>query len=282
MRVLITGACGFTALYLRKLLETNSKLELFLADIKTGDNQNVLECDFTRPDDVESLIGKVIPERIYHLVGSFSNDYHIDYSANVLSSKNIFDSLLKHKISARSFLVGSAAEYGLIEPGENPVSESHELRPVRIYGLTKVFQRYLMDFYHRVHGMDVVMARTFNLFGDSKLISTRLFLGEIGQQIERFKKREISKIMVGNLEARRDYIDVEDAIQMYQKIMEYGKTGEVYNVGRGKCVKMRDLLASLLEKSGLDMSVVQEKTFAVPDNTDISEIYADLNKIRGL
>ena len=282
MRVLITGACGFTARYLRKLLAEDNRSELFLTDIHSDGNQNILECDFTRPGDVESLIGKVFPERIYHLMGSFSNEYHIDYSTNVLSSKNIFDSLLKLKISARSLLIGSAAEYGLIEPGDNPVSESHELRPVRIYGLTKAFQSCLMDYYHRVYGMDIVMARTFNLFGDGSLISTRLFLGEIDQQIERLKKREISAIMVGNLESKRDYIDVEDAVQLYQKIMENGQAGEVYNVGSGQCVEMRDLLARLLNESGLDMSVVQEKKLAVPDKTDVSEIYSDLRKIREL
>jgi GDP-4-dehydro-6-deoxy-D-mannose reductase len=282
MRVLITGACGFTARYLRMLLAADDRIEFFLTDIDSGGNQNILECDLTVPGKVESLIGKVQPQRIYHLAGSFSNDYHIDYSTNVLSSKNIFDSLLKLKISARSLLIGSAAEYGLIESGDSPVSENHELRPVRVYGLTKVFQSCLMDFYHRVYGMDIVMARTFNLFGDGSQISRRLFLGEIGQQIERLKKGEISAIAVGNLESKRDYIDIEDAVQLYQKIMENGKAGEAYNVGSGKCVEMRDLLARLLNESGLDMSVVQEKTLAYPDKTDISEIYADLCKIRGL
>ncbi len=283
MRVLITGACGFTACYLRKLLVKNNRLKLFLTDIHSGGNRNIAECDFTRPDDVESLIGKVLPERIYHLAGSFSNDYNIDYSTNVLTSKNILDSLLKLKISARTLLIGSAAEYGLIAPGDNPVSENHELKPVRIYGLTKVFQSCLMDFYHRVHGMDIVMARTFNLSGDGRLISKRLFLGEISAQIERYKKQEIPAIIVGNLESKRDYLDVEEGVQWYQKIMDNGKTGEIYNVGSGQCIKMKNLLSRLLEEFGLDMSVVQEKPLAAgPDKTDIPEIFADLCKIRRL
>jgi len=87
-----------------------------------------LECDFTQAAEAESLIGKVLPEKIYHLVGSFSNDYAADYPTNVLSSKNIFDGLLKHHAAARILLIGSAAEYGLIGSGDNPVSENHELR----------------------------------------------------------------------------------------------------------------------------------------------------------
>lgn len=281
MKVLITGALGFSAHHLIKFLSLDHECKFYLTDYASGGVKDILNCDLTQKKPVEDLISQVRPERIYHLAGSFTNDYDIDYPANVLSTKNILDALLKFKIASRTLLIGSCAEYGFIKAEDNPVSESQALRPCRVYGLTKVFQTNLMNLYCKVYQMDVVMARTFNLYGDNKRISKLMFIGSICEQIEKVKKGELSKIVVGNLEAKRDYIDVSQAVKQYQKIMELGKKGEVYNVGSGSYIKMRDLLALLLKEAGLDMKAVEERTF-VSDNTDIPEICADLRKIKGL
>lgn len=282
MRVLVTGASGFTAHYLLKLIATESDCELYLTDCVTGGPGNILSCDLTQRGPTEDLIGKVRPERIYHLAGSFTNNYDIDYSVNVLSTKNILDALLKFSISSRVLLIGSSAEYGFINAEDNPVRESHSLQPCRVHGLTKVFQTHLMNFYHKVYQMNLVMARTFNLFGDGKRVSKLMFIGKVYEQMEKIKKGELSKIVVGNLEAKRDYIDVREAVKYYQKIMERGKSGEVYNVGSGGCVKIRDLLVFLLKGAGLDMKVVEEAASFVIDKTDISEICGDIRKVKEL
>jgi GDP-4-dehydro-6-deoxy-D-mannose reductase len=282
MRALITGASGFTAHHLIELIALKPEHELYLSDCVSGGPGNILNCDLTQKGQVEELIGKTRPERIYHLAGSFTNNYDIDYPVNVLSTKNILDALLKFKVPSRVLLIGSSAEYGFIDAQDNPVNEAHPLQPSRIQGLTKVYQTYLMNFYYKVYQMDIVMARTFNLFGDNKRVSKLLFIGRIREQIEKIKKGEISKILTGNLETKRDYIDVREAVKYYQKIMERGTPGEAYNVGSGKCIKMRDILIQLLEEEGLDMKVVEERASAVPDKTDIPEIRADLRKIKGL
>lgn len=282
MRVLITGALGFSAHYLIKLISTEPECKLYLTDCALGDFENILNCDLTQRGSVEELICKIRPERIYHLAGSYTNNYDLDYSVNVLGTKNILDALLKFSVPSRVLLIGSSAEYGFIDDGDNPVNESHPLRPRRIHGLCKVYQTYLMNFYCKVYQMNLVMARTFNLFGDNKRISRLLFIGRVREQIEKIKKGEISKISVGNLETKRDYIDVREAVKYYQKIMERGQSGEVYNVGSGKCVKMRDLLILVLKEAGLDVEVVEEKPPTVPDKTDIPEMCADLRKIQGL
>ena len=100
-----------------------------------------------------------------HLAGSFTNDYELDYAANVLSTKNILDALLSSECKARILLIGSAAEYGAIDEEENPIAETHPLKPISIYGLTKVLQTQLMDYYYRMHQINIVMARTFNILG---------------------------------------------------------------------------------------------------------------------
>ncbi|MDD5465395.1 MAG: GDP-mannose 4,6-dehydratase [Candidatus Omnitrophica bacterium] len=282
MKILVTGALGFTGRHLIEFLSKQCGPELYLTDFISDNAKNVLNCDLTRRESVQALIDKIRPDRIYHLAGSFTNNYDIDYSVNVLSTKNILDSLLGSAISCRVLLIGSSAEYGFVDVKDNPVSESYPLRPCRIHGLTKVYQTYLMNFYHKAYQMDIVMARTFNLSGDGRRISKLMFIGKVYDQIEKIKRGDISKIVVGNLEAKRDYIDVREAVKYYQKIMERGKSGEVYNVGSGGSIRMKDLLVSLLKEEDLDMRVVEEAVSFVPDKTDVPEIFADLKKVREL
>ncbi|MDD4894968.1 MAG: GDP-mannose 4,6-dehydratase [Candidatus Omnitrophica bacterium] len=282
MKILVTGALGFSAHHLVELIRGEPGYELYLTDRVSGGPNRILRCDLTQKKSVEALIAKIRPERIYHLAGSYTNDYDVDYPANVLSAKNILDALLKNKVSARVLLIGSSAEYGFIRPEDNPVNENHALNPAQVYGLTKVYQTHLMNFYCKVHQMEIVMARTFNLFGDGNRISALMFVGKVCQQIKKVKAGKLSRITVGNLEAKRDYIDIREAVKYYQKIMERGVAGQVYNVGSGTSIKMRDLLAQLLREAGLGIDLVDENRPSIADKTDIPEIYADLEKLQGL
>lgn len=269
MRVLITGSSGFSGTHMAKLLKQMPDVNLFVCDRKS--------CDLANRDDVKNLLSEVRPDQIYHLSGSNSNDYEIDYNNNVVATKNIFDVIIECKLKVRVLLVGSAAEYGKIKACDNPVREVHELKPASFYGLTKVFQSHMMGFYHEVYGLDVVMARTFNLLG--KGLKNSLFVGRLYEEIEKYKKGEISKIILGNLQNKRDYIKIEDAVKAYEKIMNRGETGNIYNVGSAKSKSMKSLLLEILEGAGLDFDCIEEKPASHINKLDIPEICADIGKL---
>ncbi len=171
--------------------------------------------DLSDYDSVKMIIGTVKPDQIYNFAGSFSNDYALDYKVNVLLTKNIFDSVIELKLDSRILLVGSAAEYGAIDEKDNPINENYPLNPVSVYGLTKVYQTNLMNFYYKIKNINVVMARTFNL--RSSNISEKLFIGRLYKQIDEYKKGVITKISLGNLQNKRDYIDIDEAVMRYWK-----------------------------------------------------------------
>ncbi|MTJ11516.1 NAD-dependent epimerase/dehydratase family protein [Anabaena sp. UHCC 0187] len=277
MKVLITGSNGFTGTHLVKYLQENSQIKINCVNRNKQKNHNDLICDLTDYNLVENLIQEIQPDRIYHLAGSFTNDYSIDYANNVISTKNILDSLLKAKISCRVLLIGSAAEYGLIKEEDNPIKEDHPLDPVSIYGLTKVYQTHLMQFYCQVHDLDIVMARTFNLLGEN--ISRQLFIGRVYQQIEQYKKGEIEKIILGNLDSKRDYITVDEAIKDYEIVMNHGKKGEVYNIGSGRSVILSHLLERILLANDLNLSIFEIKSRNFINKLNVNDIFSDISKI---
>lgn len=278
MRILVTGASGATAAQLVPILLAEPGRQVFCADVADRNTTNWFRCDLAEPDQVDRLLDQVRPDQIYHLAGTFTNEYATDYRCNVVATKNLLDACAALKLACRTLLIGSAAEYGCVSPTENPVVESHPLAPVSVYGLTKVFQTHLMKFYVAVRGLDLVMARTFNLMGSG--LSDRLFVGRVEDQIRRYKSGEISTITVGNLESARDYIDVAKAAVHYHSIMNRGRTGEIYNVGSGKPLPIRELLVQLLFAHGLSSEVITTQPPGHPNKLDIQEIYASIAKLR--
>ncbi len=61
-------------------------------------------------------------------------------------------------------------------------------------------------------------------------------------QIVKIERGEQIKLLVGNLAVKRDISDVKDVVSAYRIVMEKGETGEVYNIGSGQSVAMKDLL----------------------------------------
>lgn len=281
-RVLITGANGFTGRHLSALLSPDPATELFFADRNAQKRPDLRlhVCDFSDADAVKKLLRTVRPAALYHLIGSYSNDYDTDYTSNVLTAKHILDGLHALKMSCRVLLVGSSAEYGFPDNPKRAIPETHPLRPVSVYGLAKVYLTKLMEFSVRMYGMNIVAVRPFNLLGEG--ISPRLFPGKMAQEIARCKRGEIRKIVTGALSVERDYIDIAEAIKYYRRVMERGKMGEVYNVGSGKSTSLRELLVHLLGKEGLSFDCVREGTHTVPGKIVVPKIFADISKIKQL
>ncbi len=222
------------------------------------------------------LLTEIQPRQIYHFAGTYTNILEHDIQVNVVTTHHLLENMRILGLPCRILLIGSAAEYGLVAENENPVSETQAIRPTSMYGLSKVFQTYLMEFYHRVHRIDAVMVRTFNLL-DSNL-STKLLIGKIYEQIKLFKENKIEKIVLGSLDSERDYICTQEAVEWYAKIMENGASGEIYNIGAGKGMIVEDIVVQILEEHGLNLNHVEIRPFSDPNKLNVKKIYANISK----
>jgi nucleoside-diphosphate-sugar epimerase len=279
MSILITGATGGFGRHLHAWLKCNSAEEIVPVGHRTPAPDSCLHCDLTCPEQIRALIGKVRPRRIYHLAGNFGIDLTQSLAVNAMSARHIFDTLLAEQIEARVILIGSAAEYGIVEAEQNPIREEHILRPVSVYGLTKAFQTQLAQFYAYSHGIDVVVARLFNLLASG--LAERLFVGRIERMIERVRTGEAQSIDLGNLDSHRDYITVDEAIQQLELIAKFGSAGDVYHVASGHPTSVRDLLLTMLEEAGLDSSIVCSGAGG-HTGYDVPLIYANIEKTLAL
>jgi GDP-4-dehydro-6-deoxy-D-mannose reductase len=67
-----------------------------------------------------------------------------------------------------------------------------------------------------------------------------------------------SVLLVGNLNAARDFLDVRDVVAAYLSLACEGESGEAYNVCSGTAVKVRDLLRELIAIAGVPVEVRED------------------------
>lgn len=281
MSILVTGASGFVGSHLLDYLRHNTSSTCYGLSRQHPDDAHMTCCDMADDMRVAETMRLLKPSMIFHMAGSFSNDFVTDFQNNVLAARHLLDAVAAAELPARILLMGSAAEYGDLSREQNPVPETLALRPVSVYGWTKAAQTQLATLYASTYGLDVMVARTFNLLGRG--MSDQLFVGNAQKQIDAVLAGRTDRISFGSLDAERDYIDINDACALYYSIACNGVSGEVYNVGSGKAVSMRKLLRDMLHHAGLDESIVDEDAAgkATP-HAQVSTIYADITKVNAL
>lgn len=279
MTILVTGGKGAFGKALTPLLREKYKETVIATGRDIAKNDDYVTCDVTDSNAVYSIIQRYKPRLIFHLAGSFTGDFESDFKVNTLSAKHIFDGVLSAKTETRVVLIGSAAEYGAVNPEDNPIPELYPCNPVSVYGLTKHFQTEISKFYARTTKIDLVIARVFNLAIPG--LSSRLFWGKVESLIHAYKNKMVSNMEFGNLSSQRDYIGLDDASTQLFAVADCGTTGEIYNIGSGFPRTMRSILLDELCKNGISANVVKETTSDQIGRKefDVPIIYAQNEKI---
>lgn len=122
------------------------------------------------------------------------------------------------------------------------------------------------------------IVRPFNLLGPGMPIN--FSLASFIQQIIQIGNSSKKEIKVGNLEPKRDFIDVRDAVDAYWKILNSDSFGGIYNIGSGESIKMLDALELIIELCKVKIEIVSEST-RVRKN-DIMNSQADITKLKEL
>jgi len=282
-KILILGAEGFTGRHFLKFLKKNKiKSENYLIDIaekRVNESENFYRVNLLKKKEIFEFLKKFKPDLVFNFIGlNFSSDLHELIKINIITVENLFSSINEIKnYSPKILLIGSAAEYGIVNDSDLPVNETCKKKPISNYGLSKVFLDKLAEKYILNSKIRIYRAKPFNIIGPGQ--SENLVTGSISSQIEKIRKGlQPYELYVGNLEAERDFIDIRDVVAAYWKIMNSNFSGEVFNIGSGKPIKIRNIVENFIKFSGLNIKVVQKGKLV--KKIDIPSIYADITKIR--
>jgi GDP-4-dehydro-6-deoxy-D-mannose reductase len=174
---LLTGIAGFAGSYLAEYLVGVENVELHgivhrhdrrihhlqqQVQLHRGDLRNALW--------VSELVQTVQPEIVLHLaawsdVGGSWQQPWTTYELNIQCQLNLLEALLRWTPTCRTLIVSSNEVYGLVGPGDLPITETAPLRPNSPYGVSKVAQDMMGYQYYASHHLPVIRARSFNHLG---------------------------------------------------------------------------------------------------------------------
>lgn len=273
MRILITGGSGFVGRHLIGYLLTVSPdiriVATSYAEILSATDARVqfVPCDILHAQgaDIRALIAREQPNHLYHLAGAASgaaSDRDAVFAANVTATQYVMAAVSDEAPLCRMLFASTGYVYGSCDPGR-PAREDDALHPSGIYAESK---RAAEPF---AHAAGAIVARAFNHTGPEQ---TEAFaVPAFARQIARIERDEQQpQIHVGNLEARRDFLDVRDVVRAYHLLMEQGTPGATYNVCSGQAPAMSDILSELLALSPASIEVVPDPARMRPSDLPVS------------
>ena len=218
-----------------------------------------LSGDLRDPGFVAEAIEVSDLDCIVHLAAQSSVRRSFDEPASTLSdgtlpALNMLNHIRESGEKTRVLLVGSADEYGVVPANEMPIAETHAVAPGSPYALAKSIQNQFGAMFSSLYAVDTVMTRSFNHTGPGQ--REDFVLANFARQVAEIKRggRE-AVIETGNLDIRRDFLDVRDVCDAYVVLLKKGRSGETYNVCSGNSYRIRDLLDQICALAGVTVQV---------------------------
>jgi GDP-4-dehydro-6-deoxy-D-mannose reductase len=245
---LVTGGSGFVGRHLLKALTSTPDPDRRV--IALGRRcpggwplSSFATADLEDPTALAEVLGRIRPEVIIHAAGRTPPAPASElYRTNTLGTIHLLDAL--RTMPVRIVLVGSAAELGPVEAADLPIREGQPCRPPDAYGLSKWLAS-AAGLAARPP-LDVVVARVFNAIGPG-LSPTQAF-GRFAAAL-RATESDPVHLTVGDLEGRRDFIDVRDVVRALIELAHRGRPGQVYHVGTGASRRVGEGLEYLIHLS---------------------------------
>ncbi len=260
MRALVTGGSGFVGRHLLAHLAAEGD------DAVSLDRSGTPSLDITDPDMLAETFAELRPEAVYHLAGlshvgeSWENPQQV-MAVNAIGTLNVLQACEKAGVR-RVLVIGSADEYGLVDPADVPITESTALRPMTPYGASKVAADFLALQAFLGRGVPAIRVRAFNHTGPGQ--PPRFLVPSLAHRIVAAERTGIDEIVVGSLEAVRDITDVRDVARAYRLLVTDGEPGEAYNVCSGRGVAVHEVADLLLARTPRELRLVIDPALVRP------------------
>lgn len=238
------------------------------------------------------------------------------YEVNVVGTARLLEALTEITTLTRVLIPSSAQVYAPACRGASgKIDESASIGPTSHYGASKYAQEEVGRLFYLSTGLPVFISRAFNHIGPGQ--GTGFVVPDFARQIAMLERQAMSRkagpsgpgpegpepggrepaglgpegteparpekpavVRVGNLEARRDYLDVRDVVDAYLTVIERGEPGIVYNVAAGVTWSGRELLEALLAEAAIPITVEVSPHLLRP--LDVPELVGDASRLRAL
>ena len=258
--VLITGGAGFIGSNLTgRLLESGDNV-LVIDNFATArrdsltphDNLRLVEDTIADEGLVDRVFEEFAPDVVVHAAASYKDPdaWTEDSRTNAVGTANVVRAAQAAGVS-RLVYFQTALCYGL-HPQEQPITLAHPLDPKdSSYAISKTAG----EFYVRLSGLDWISFRLANVYGPRNLS------GPLPTFFQRLSEGKPCFVM----DTRRDFVFVDDLVEVALKAIAGGGETGVYHVSSGSDVSIKELFDATVNAMGIEL---EEEVEVRPRNPD--------------
>lgn len=233
-RILVTGAEGFVGSHLTKILKESLNIIIPTCfPLLKPRRGKFINLDITSIDMVREVIKAHHPDIIFHLaaVSSVARsfiDRQFTYNTNVMGTVNLLEAAQSLNKKIKFIFVSTCEVYG---GGEN-LKENAPIVLKNPYAVSKYAGELICKDYAN-SDIESIILRPFNHTGPGQ--SDNFVVPSIARQIAEIERgKRIPLIELGNIEIRREFMDIMDVVIAYKLAIEKSITPDIYNISSNK------------------------------------------------
>lgn len=240
--------------------------------------------DLTDQSSLDNAISKIKPDEVYNLAAQSFVQYSFQAPETTCDITGIgvlrlLESIRKHCPEAKMFQASSSEMYGKIQ--ETPQTEKTKFYPRSPYGCAKAFAHNICVNYREAYKLFVSCGVMFN--HESPRRGTEFVTRKITLGLARIRKGLQSKIVLGNLNASRDWGHARDyMLGAWMALQQEIPDDFIFATNETHTVK--EWLEKSCEAAGVDFWDIysQDPTFERQSEVDyLKGDYSKANKILG-
>jgi UDP-glucose 4-epimerase len=257
-KVVVTGAAGFIGSHLTDGLLARGYEVYGIDNFSTGRRENIahlgrgfhlVEADIRDKEAVAKCVQGA--ELVFHQAALASVPRSIDDpigtgDVNVIGTLNLLEQSRRNGVR-RFIYASSSSVYGDSET--LPKTESMPVNPLSPYAVSKLVGEYNCRVFHRIHGLETVSLRYFNVFGPRQ--DPKSQYAAVVPIFVRHLLQSESPTIFGDGEQSRDFTYVENVVRAnLDAALSANGSGEVFNIACGERFTVNELYSKLKALSG--------------------------------
>jgi UDP-glucose 4-epimerase len=261
-RALVIGANGFIGSYLVEALAAAGHEVTAFDRYRTdrpafgADVAEVRVGDFLNRADVERAVHG--QDHVFHFLSTTTpataeNDPTLDLRTNVAQTVELLQACVAASVGHVSFASTGGAVYGA--QGRERYAETDRTLPVSPYAIGKLAIEHYLGYFAATHGLRSTSFRISNPYGGRQ--KANRVQGLIPIVLRRIAAGD-PVVRLGDGEMVRDYIYVEDLVEMIVRTVGADHRHAVYNLGSGVGHSVNQVLGAIRTAVGHDFEVVEQ------------------------
>ncbi len=249
-KILVTGGAGFVGSHLVHKLLNKGNTVLVIDDLTVGQKKhlpntakNLIFVKDSILQDIDKYFEGV--DIVFHLAALTRPQESIldplaTTEVNINGTLRVLMAAQKHRVK-RVVYASTTSIYGAQE--KMPISEKALPHPMSPYALTKLAGEEYCKLFHTMYGLEFNTIRPFNIYGPRQ--STKGGYAAAVPTFIRILSENNQPWITGDGTQARDYIHVEDVVDLLILMSESKVHGEAFNAGSGKNISINELYAKI-------------------------------------